>query len=118
MNGQRPTWFLLLIAMVVGCGSAEPQTLTVHDQFREDLNQYHDGVLEAWAYVDSKRANQSVDLTATRDLLLARIVESTTPEHFALILQEFAAALQDGHSSAATSLLGDPFPKSWPWLKC
>ncbi len=114
MNGKTQFWFLLMLALVVGCGSEEPQTLTVQDQYRDDLTQYHDGVLDAWAYIDSKRANQSVDLTATRDILLARILESTTPEHFALILQEFAAALQDGHSSASTSSLGEPFPKSWP----
>ncbi|MCA9096530.1 MAG: hypothetical protein KDA68_23785, partial [Planctomycetaceae bacterium] len=114
MNVQTRLWFLFLTALLVGCGTPEPPTLTFHDQIREDLQQYYDGVLESWAYVDLKRANQSVDLTAVRDLLLARVEESKTPQDFARILQEFAAALQEGHSLAFTNNLGEPFPKSWP----
>lgn len=114
MNVQTRLWFLCLTILLVGCGSEEPRTPTFHDQIREDLRQYHDGVLESWAYVDSKRAHQSVDLTGTRDLLLARVDKSKTPEDFARILQEFAAALQEGHSLAFTNKLGEPFPKSWP----
>lgn len=114
MNGQTRFLLMFLLSLLVGCGKAEQRTLTFHDQIREDLQQYHDGVLEAWAYVDSKKNEQSVDLTAARDRLLARVEDSATPEHFALLLQEFAASLQDGHSSASTSSLGEPFPNSWP----
>ncbi len=112
---------LSLTVLVAGCGSTEPPVLTSEDQMRADLKQYHDGVLAAWAYTDSKQSNQAVNLTAVKDVLLARIDASTTPSQFAQLLQEFAAALQDGHSLAMTAELGEPFPNSWPigvhWVK-
>ena len=107
-------WLLFIAILVAGCGSSDLRKPSSPDQMREDLQQYYEGVTEAWAYVDSKRLNQAVDLAPIRDRLLTRIDASTTPQRFSLILQEFAAALQDGHSLAMTSSLGEPFPNSWP----
>ncbi len=81
---------------------------------RADLRQYHDSVLDAWAYLVSKRTTQHVDVTLTRDELLARITDSTTPQQFALLLREFAASLHDGHSEVFLGAIEEPLPYSWP----
>lgn len=81
---------------------------------KDDLCQYHMAVTEGWAYLESKRNVQGVDVTAIRDRLLAQITDQTTPERFAEHLQEFAAALEEGHSQAFTDQLRAPFPNTWP----
>lgn len=105
---------LAIILVLVGCTSEPAAPESAQQSMSADLCQYHDAVMEAWAYVESKSANQGVDLLASRDALLARIHHNTTQEQFAVILQEYAASLMDGHSLAMTEPLGNPFPKSWP----
>ena len=85
-----------------------------HAAMREDLNQYHDAVLNAWAYTVSKGSNQGVDVSKSRDNLLTQITEETSPMQFATILRKFAAALRDGHSEVYIGTLDEPLPYSWP----
>lgn len=104
---------IVVILLLAGC-SKEPIPRSHKEQMTEDLCQYHDAVTEGWAYLESKRTYQGVDVTAIRDRLLARVTEETTPEQFAVLLQEFAAALKEGHSQAYTSQLRAPFSNTWP----
>ena len=71
-------------------------------------------MFEAWAYYESKRREQSVEVSKTRGKLLAQVSSDTTPKEFALLLKEFAASLKEGHSQVYLGALPDPFPYSWP----
>jgi C-terminal processing protease CtpA/Prc len=94
--------------------SVDPRLVLSQAMMREDLNQYHDAVLDAWAYSASKASNQGVNVSRSRDNLLTQITEETTPAQFAMILRKFAASLKDGHSEVYTGTLDEPLPYSWP----
>ncbi len=81
---------------------------------RDDLRQYHDVVVEAWAYIDQKRTHQGVDVSKSRNELLEKITTDTTPQQFAHLLREFAAALKDGHSEVFFDTKTEPLPYCWP----
>ncbi len=112
----------LVICCLIGCNKQEsdnsssvrPNSELTQAAMRDDLNQYHDAVLSAWAYTASKRSNQGVDVSRSRDNLLTQIGEGTTPKQFAMILRRFAASLQDGHSEVYLGTLDEPLPYSWP----
>ncbi len=100
----QPTLMVLAFVLLPGCNH-EPETMPMtaqlaselsESEMRADLEQYHDSVVEAWAYLESKRRDQSVDVTRTRDRLLARLSSKTTKQDFALLLREFAASLKEG----------------------
>ena len=115
------TAIALLLLVTAGCNrdesrnprTAQTTTLTA-EQMREDLAQYHEAIVNAWAYYESKTNDHSVDVSKTRDQLAARVSPETTPLEFALLLREFAASLKDGHSDVIVSSIADPFPYSWP----
>lgn len=111
----------LALALDCGCNRAPPtnsplaQSISLTEsQMRADLDQYHDAIFEAWAYLDSKTRDHAVDVSGTRDRLASRISPGTTRTEFGLLLKEYAAALKDGHSDALFSSIPDPFPYSWP----
>lgn len=112
----------LVICFLIGCSKEEfdgksparPKSELSQAAMRADLNQYHDAVLNAWAYTASKSLNQGVNVSRSRDKLLMQITEETTPMQFAMILRKFAASLKDGHSEVYTGTLDEPLPYSWP----
>ncbi|MEZ6032837.1 MAG: S41 family peptidase [Planctomycetaceae bacterium] len=118
----QPTLMVLAFVLLPGCNHESetmPMTAPLTSELtaaemRADLEQYHDSVVEAWAYLESKRRDKSVDVTQTRDRLLARVSSKTTKQDFALLLKEFAASLKEGHSDAFSDVAPEVFPFSWP----
>lgn len=119
----RCPMLLLSVALVLDCGcnhapstnSPLAQSTTLTDsQMRADLDQYHDAICEAWAYLDSKTCDHAVDVSGTKDRLASRISPGTTRTEFGLLLKEYAAALKDGHSDVLLGSVPDLFPYSWP----
>ena len=126
-SSRLPSWSMLQIALttalilVSGCTRVEKSeddgtTREPLDaiQMREDLAQYRDTVLGAWSYLESKQADQGVDIQRSHDFLSKQISNTTTEREFCLLLRAFAAALHDGHSYAFTNDLPEPFAFSWP----
>lgn len=119
-----PTQLLVLISVLLllaGCTRAEKDATADEasrelspDAMREDLHELHSAVSHSWAYLDSKRTQQNVNIDSLRDRLLSEINHDTTPSQFAMLLQKFVAGLSDGHAEVDLGPLGNPLPSSWP----
>ncbi len=120
MTSRLNLFILVAIVLGLSTGCTSERTKKPLDapltpaEMREDLQQYRDVVLNSWAYLESKRVNQSVDVSRSYEELVTRITPDTTQEQFTLLLKQFAASLEDGHSEVFGDGLADPFPNSWP----
>lgn len=90
-----PRWILWFWSLLWLSGSAQP--LLTRKQMSEDLEQLRKGAQSAWSYRDY-RASQGVDLDAVCRGLQQRLPAQASPIQFYEILQEFAAAMHDGHA--------------------
>ena len=107
--------------LVQGCGESRSTestvsrgTKTAQEAKIEDLRQFHDMVVAGWSCLKTKQHLQGVDVAGTRDQLLGRVNANTNDEQFANLLQEFAAAMKDGHSQVDISSLKKPLSRTWP----
>lgn len=87
---------------------------TAQEAMTEDLHQYHDMVVAGWAYLESNQALRGIDVSDVRDSLLSRVDAGTDAEQFARLLQEYAAALQDGHAQVDVSAMVKSLTRTWP----
>ena len=77
--------------------SATPAMFT-RQQMEADLRQLTEAARQSWAYADDKRENDDVDLDAQLADKLGRLDTLKTRDDFYYLLEEYVAALHDGHA--------------------